>query len=135
MVDKDAARTVHAQKHRAPKARGKKVNGEPAAGASAAATGPNSRSRGRDRKEVQLLLEKGKSKGFLTYDEVNDALPPEMVTSDQIDDLMVLLGDEEIEVVSSASQAKPPAPRQTENEETDAAAARSAARRGPSSFE
>lgn len=61
---------------------------------------------GKDRKEVQALLERGKARGYLTYDEVNDALPPEMVTSDQIDELMILLADEEIEVVDSAAQAK-----------------------------
>ena len=64
------------------------------------------RSKGRDRREVQALLEKGRVKGFLTYDEVNDALPPEMVTSEQIDDLMVWLRNEDIEVVDQAGQAK-----------------------------
>jgi len=54
---------------------------------------------GRERKEVQALLDRGRSKGFLTYDELNDALPPEMVTSDQIDDLLLLLGGESIDVV------------------------------------
>ncbi|MDQ3033165.1 MAG: RNA polymerase sigma factor RpoD [Myxococcota bacterium] len=76
--------------------------------------------RGRDRKEVQALLDKGRSKGFLTYDEVNEALPPEMVSSDQIDDLMMLLGGESIDVVDSqadgkASQAKQ-ARKERENE-------------------
>jgi len=54
---------------------------------------------GRERKEVQALLDRGRSKGFLTYDELNDALPAEMVTSDQIDDLLLLLGGESIDVV------------------------------------
>src|SRR5688500_13091343 len=62
--------------------------------------GSNGKARGRERKEVQQLIEKGRTKGFLTYDEVNDALPPEMVTSDQIDDLMMLVGDGDIEVVA-----------------------------------
>jgi RNA polymerase primary sigma factor len=57
------------------------------------------------RKEVQRLLELGNSRGYLTYDEVNDALPPEMVTSDQIDDLMVMLGQAQIEVVVAPTQA------------------------------
>ncbi len=74
----------------------------PAAGRGA--TG--ARSKNRERKEVQNLLDKGKAKGFLTFDEVNDALPPEMVTSEQIDDLMMLLADEDIEVVDAASQAR-----------------------------
>jgi len=64
------------------------------------------RAKSRERKEVQALLDKGKAKGFLTYDEVNDALPPEMVTSEQIDDLMMLLADEDIEVVDAASQVR-----------------------------
>ncbi|MFO0693104.1 MAG: RNA polymerase sigma factor RpoD [Polyangiales bacterium] len=65
---------------------------------------------GKERREVQQLLEKGRVKGYLTYDEVNDALPPEMVNSEQIDDLMGWLGDEEIQVVDSVSQVKRPAP-------------------------
>ena len=68
--------------------------------------GRNSKGKGRERREVQALLERGRVKGFLTYDEVNDALPPEMVTSEQIDDLMVWLGNEDIEVVDQASQVK-----------------------------
>ena len=71
------------------------------------------------RKEIQRLLVVGKQKGFLTYDEVNDALPPEMVTSDQIDDLVMLLTSEKIEVVVSAAQA-------TARRELHGAAARSA---------
>src|SRR5207237_1021462 len=38
-----------------------------------------------DRKEVKDLLALGRDKGFLTYDEVNDALPSDIVSSDQID--------------------------------------------------
>ncbi len=72
--------------------------------------------RGRERKEVQALLDKGRSKGFLTYDEVNEALPPEMVSSDQIDDLMMLLGGESIDVVDVASQAKVQARKERESE-------------------
>jgi len=69
---------------------------------------PERRSRGKnkDRKEVQNLLERGRVKGFLTYDEVNEALPPDVVTSDQIDELMIRLGNEEIDLVDSASQAR-----------------------------
>ena len=37
--------------------------------------------KGRERKEVQLLLERGRMQGHLTYDELNEALPPDMVTS------------------------------------------------------
>src|SRR4030095_8708524 len=57
-----------------------------------------------ERKEVQQLLEQGRSKGYLTYDEVNDALPPDMVSSQQIDGLMTLLGGEEIDLVDTPAQ-------------------------------
>jgi RNA polymerase primary sigma factor len=59
----------------------------------------------RDRKEVQHLIEIGKSKGFLTYDEVNDALPADMV-ADQMDDVLGVLGDEDIEIVDATTQVK-----------------------------
>ena len=42
----------------------------------------------RDRKEVQQLIELGKQKGHLTYDEINEALPSDVFSSDQIDELM-----------------------------------------------
>ena len=60
----------------------------------------------RDRKEVQQLIEMGKSKGFLTYEEVNDALPPDVIAADQMDDVMGALGDEDIEIVDAATQVK-----------------------------
>src|SRR5690606_15931114 len=57
------------------------------------------------RKDVQRLLELGITRGFLTYDEVNEALTPEMVTSEQLDDLMLLFSQQQIEVGVAASQA------------------------------
>jgi len=51
--------------------------------------------------EVQQLIDLGKEKGFLTYDEVNDALPADMVSSDQLDDVMSMFGDMDIEVVET----------------------------------
>lgn len=66
----------------------------------------SSRARGRERKEVKMLIERGRLQGYLTYDEVNDAVPIEMVTSDQIDNLMSWLAEEEIQVVDSAASVK-----------------------------
>ena len=51
------------------------------------------------KKKVQRLIELGKTKGFLTYEEVNDLLPAEMVSSDEIDGLLDMLSGEQIEVV------------------------------------
>src|SRR5687767_7070758 len=54
----------------------------------------------------QKLIDLGKSKGFLTYDEVNDNMPEEIVSSDQIDDWLSALGDEGIEIVDSAQKVR-----------------------------
>src|SRR5215471_11344520 len=54
----------------------------------------------------QKLIDLGKSKGFLTYDEVNDNMPEDIVSSDQIDDWLSALGDEGIEIVDSASKVR-----------------------------
>jgi RNA polymerase primary sigma factor len=56
--------------------------------------------------KVKALIHMGKKKGFLTYDEVNNLLPPDIVSSDQIDDLMMMFGEMEIEVVDAAHKVK-----------------------------
>jgi len=52
-------------------------------------------------KEVKKLIDLGKEKGYLTYDEVNDMLPAEIVSPDQIDDVMSLFGEMDIEVIDA----------------------------------
>jgi len=79
--------------------------------------------KGRERKEVQVLLERGRQQGHLTYDELNEALPPDMVTSDQIDDLMVWLRSEDIDVVDGAPEG------QSRTSEVPVAAMRTTTRR------
>ena len=58
--------------------------------------------------EVKQLIDLGKEKGFLTYEEGNDLLPPDIVSSDQIDDVMSMFGDMDIEIVDSAQKVKIP---------------------------
>ncbi|MEI6306072.1 MAG: sigma-70 family RNA polymerase sigma factor, partial [Deltaproteobacteria bacterium] len=57
--------------------------------------------------QVKHLIDMGKEKGFLTFDEVNDILPPDIAT-DQIDDVMGMFGDMDIEIVDSAQKVKIP---------------------------
>ncbi|MDD5308568.1 MAG: RNA polymerase sigma factor RpoD [Deltaproteobacteria bacterium] len=57
-----------------------------------------------DKKNIQQLIELGKTKGFLTYEEVNDFLPEEAVASGEIDSLLDLLSSEHIEVVDRQNQ-------------------------------
>jgi RNA polymerase primary sigma factor len=54
----------------------------------------------------EQLISLGKSKGFLTYDDVHEALPGEEVGPDQMDDVLSALDDEDIEVVDDASNIK-----------------------------
>jgi RNA polymerase primary sigma factor len=65
--------------------------------------------------EVQQLIEMGKEKGFLTYDEVNDMLPSDMISSEQLDDIMGMFGDMDIEIVESEAKA----PIKDESDELD----------------
>ncbi len=51
--------------------------------------------------EITKLIADGKSKGFLTYDEVNDGLPDNILSSDQLDDLMMMFGEMDIKIVDS----------------------------------
>jgi RNA polymerase primary sigma factor len=76
--------------------------------------------RSRESKEVQQLIDLGRSKGFLTYEEVNDALPQDVVAPDQIDDVISALGDEDIQIVDAATQVKIAPKRIAEQEAEDA---------------
>ncbi len=58
------------------------------------------------KKELQKLVLIGKEKGFLTYEEINDALPEEITESESIDEVMSLLEDNDIEVVENEKQFK-----------------------------
>jgi RNA polymerase primary sigma factor len=69
-----------------------------------------------ERSEVKALMERGREKGFVTFDEVNDALPSD-IGSDQIDDVMSMFGEHDIEVVDGAEKKmklpdKPPEPEE-----------------------
>jgi RNA polymerase primary sigma factor len=64
--------------------------------------------------EVQQLMQLGKEKGFLTYDEVNDILPPDMISSEQLDDVMSMFGDMDIEVVDAEQKISLPQERDAE---------------------
>jgi RNA polymerase primary sigma factor len=76
-----------------------------------------------ERSEVKALMERGREKGFLTYDEVNDALPSD-IGSDQIDDVMSMFGEHDIEVVDGAEKKmklpdKPPEPEEKSEKEDE----------------
>src|SRR5205809_790862 len=51
--------------------------------------------------EVRQLITIGKEKGYLLYDEVNEMLPSEITSSDELDDLFNTFGSAGIEVIDS----------------------------------
>lgn len=65
------------------------------------------RKKQKDIKEVKQLIHLGKEKGFLTFEEVNDALPSEVASEDEIDDVMLMLDEMDIEVVDDAEDITP----------------------------
>jgi RNA polymerase primary sigma factor len=67
--------------------------------------------------EVNQLISLGKEKGYLTYEEVNDVLPANLVAPEQIDDLMHIFGENEIEIVDTAIQSDKPVEIETEKKE------------------
>ncbi len=56
--------------------------------------------------EINRLITIGKEKGYLTYDQVNSALPPDVVSPDQIDDIMVFFAEMDIELVNTSPKGK-----------------------------
>jgi RNA polymerase primary sigma factor len=52
--------------------------------------------------QLKVLIAKGKEKGFLTFAEVNDHLPQEIVDSDQVEDIIGMINDMGIKVFEIA---------------------------------
>ena len=51
--------------------------------------------------EFKKLILLGEEKGFLTYDDVNDMLPSDVTSSDQIDDIIMLFGEKNIDIIDT----------------------------------
>ncbi len=56
--------------------------------------------------EFKKLIALGEEKGFLTYDDVNDLLPSDVTTSDQIDDIIMLFGEKNIDIIDTEKGEK-----------------------------
>jgi RNA polymerase primary sigma factor len=54
---------------------------------------------------LKALIEKGKEQGSLTYDEINQALPNEMMSSEMIDDTLMMFDDMDIEIIENEPAA------------------------------
>ncbi|WP_240219864.1 RNA polymerase sigma factor RpoD [Rheinheimera hassiensis] len=55
--------------------------------------------------QLKLLIIKGKEQGYLTFAEVNDHLPQDIIDSDQIEDIIRMINDMGIQVFETAPDA------------------------------
>ncbi len=56
--------------------------------------------------QLKKLIARGKDQGFLTYAEVNDHLPDDIVDPEQIEEIIGMINDMGIEVLESAAEAE-----------------------------
>jgi len=54
-------------------------------------------------KMLKQLIAKGKKHGCLTYNEINEALPEDMLSSDQMDETLMMFDDLDIEIVNNST--------------------------------
>lgn len=64
---------------------------------------------------LKKLLNKGKSRGYITVDELNGALPPEKESSEQIEDVMAMISDMGINLIEN-DETEEEAPEAGEDE-------------------
>ncbi len=63
---------------------------------------PASTKHGRDEQQIKTLIEKGKQKGFLTYEEMNKGLPEEAISPSRLDSLLATLDEMGISLIEEA---------------------------------
>ncbi|HLG19428.1 MAG TPA: RNA polymerase sigma factor RpoD [Bdellovibrionota bacterium] len=88
----------------------------------------------KDIESIKHLIDTGKEKGYLTYEEVNEVLPKDAINSEQLDDIMIMFGEMDIAIVDNEKEgralrdrmrAEHPDEEGEEGEGADAEAARS----------
>jgi RNA polymerase primary sigma factor len=67
---------------------------------------------------IKKMVVRGKERGYLTYDELNAALPPDQVSSEQIEDTMTMLSELGINVVEG-EESEEPAEAEAEDAESE----------------
>jgi RNA polymerase primary sigma factor len=60
----------------------------------------------RNHKDIKKLMDLGVQRGFLSYIEVHELLPPEMNSPEELDEVMIMLAENEIEVTDGRKRAE-----------------------------
>jgi RNA polymerase primary sigma factor len=66
--------------------------------------------------DVDRIIDTGKEKGYLTYGEVNDLLPGDITSPDELDDLMTTINTQGIDVLSEGRRGSKVDPEDSDNE-------------------
>jgi RNA polymerase primary sigma factor len=66
---------------------------------------------------IKKLLTKGKRKGYITFDELNEALPSDQMNPDQIEDIQTSLSEMGVQIVENDEEAEAEAEKEAEVEE------------------
>ena len=75
--------------------------------------------------EVQQLINIGKQRGYVTYEEMNNHLPTHLISSDRLDDVMIMFSDMDIEIVNEARKRAEAERRGTNRDEKSSDGTRS----------
>src|ERR1700761_3424889 len=70
---------------------------------------------------LKKLIARAKKRGYLTYDELNEALPQDQMTSDQLEDIMSALNEMGVNIVEN-EDASDDEKREEEPDEEEAPA-------------
>ena len=68
---------------------------------------------------LKKLIRKGKSRGYVTIDEINKVLPPDQVSSEQIEDTLALFSEAGVNVIESEEEEGEDQPEEKEAKDDD----------------
>ncbi len=101
----------------------KKINLRPKGNKEAKAVTKEPAQKRKISKELSELIALGKEKGHLTFEEVNNILPVDIVSSEEIDEILSILGDENIKLVDTEEDLTEKAAEEEAGEKKEAAVA------------
>ncbi|HXW53463.1 MAG TPA: RNA polymerase sigma factor RpoD [Myxococcota bacterium] len=77
-----------------------------------------------EKKEIKKLIQKGKERGAISFDELNEGLGPEINSLEEIENVIAVLAEADIEVIDESPKGFPDImPRETDEEYEDEAGA------------
>ncbi len=71
-----------------------------------------------NQKAIKELVQKGKKQGHLTYEEINRALPEDLLSPDQIDETLMIFEELAIEIIDEKKKKVIKAKKKTKTSKT-----------------